>query len=53
MDTHITSLSLTNHIAEKLNEIEALNNTLRQIKQTEGFSDCGYGLHFQIFWIQT
>lgn len=48
MDTQITSLSLTNHIAEKPNEIEALNNTSRQIKQTEGLSDCCSGPHFQI-----
>lgn len=46
MDTHITSLSLTNYTAEKPNEIEALNNTLRQIKQTEGLSDCCSGSHF-------
>lgn len=32
MDTHIASLSLTNHIAEKLNKKDALSNTLRQIK---------------------
>lgn len=49
MDTHITSLSLTNHIAEKPNEIKALNNALRQIKQTESLSDCCSGPHFHVF----
>lgn len=53
MDTHITSLSLTNRTAEKPNEIEALNNTLRQIKQAEEHSDCCFGSHFQIFQIQS